>query len=294
MFQYFVISSLLAGCASASLGDGLWRTFVHQTKLPLTSEDAENQGWVPVSSCDSDLGILYAQDKSGPSEKHPLGLRFTSGGQVAGVQTTVFGSNKQGNAAPQHLVDLGYWRATNATETWSIDVSFRDSALMCDGSTSADLTGDRVVINQDTLKQSIPLSAKQAQSEKWTAGSCMASMGWHHFYDVSSAPEISYELDQLLPVVPMYNPPDETGKLNAFFFASPVSQPGSSLKYAMHGAADWEVPALPSSLMCQNFCDDDNCKFDSSYATMHIYLSSEWEDLKCPSGSGPVGRSCDL
>ena len=119
-------------------------------------------------------------------------------------------------------------------------------------------------------------------------------MGWHHFYDLSSSPDVSYAEDQLLPVVPMYNPPDASGVLNAFFFASPVPQPGSSLWYLLTGAADWESPALPSSLMCENFCDDDACHWDVTWATMHIYLSSEWEELTCPGGSGPVGRSCTM
>ena len=33
------------------------------------------------------------------------------------------------------------------------------------------------------------------------------SMGQHHFYDLSKAPAQSYQYDQLLPLVPMYNPP---------------------------------------------------------------------------------------
>lgn len=85
-----------------------------------------------------------------------------------------------------------------------------------------------------------------------------------------------------------------TGVLNAFFFASPVAQPGSSLWYLLSGAADWESPALPSSLMCENWCDDENCHWEESWATMHIYLSSAWEELTCPGGSGPVGRSCTM
>jgi hypothetical protein len=60
------------------------RTFGHQTALPLTSQEAVAAKWVAVSNCENNLGILYAQDKSGPSDKHPLGLRFTASGKIAG------------------------------------------------------------------------------------------------------------------------------------------------------------------------------------------------------------------
>ena len=166
---------------------------------------------------------------------------------------------------------------------------------MCDP--HADLKsplGDRVVINQDTIKRSIPLTAKEAEEEKWTVGSCMDSMGLHHFYDLQTAPEMSYKEENLMPLVAMYNPPDETGVLNAFFFATPVAQPGSSYKYLLNGNADWESPALNENNMCQNWCDD-NCHWETpSWATMHIYLDSAWSDLKCPGGKGFLGRTCPM
>jgi len=290
-----LLLSLATLTNAADLGDGLWRTFGHQTELPITSAKAIADKWVAVSGCEKDLGILYAKAKSGPTEKHPLGLRFTASGQLAGVQATVFGSNSFGDAAQQNLIDSGFWKPTaNATKTWHMDVSFRAPESMCSTSAPTDeLVGDRVVINQDTLKRSIPLTSKQAVAESWTVGSCMASMGWHHFYDLKTAPKQSFQEDQILPIVPMYNP-DETGVLNAFFFTSPVSQPGSGAQYLLNGAADWESPALVEKAMCLNWCDE-SCSFTtSSWATMHIYLSSQWKTLTCPNGSGPIGRSCDL
>lgn len=298
VFSAVAVTAVTATDAATptGLGDGLWRTFGHQTALPLTTKEALDERWVAVSGCEPDLGILYAQDKSGPSEKHPLGLRFTSSGKIAGVQATVFGSNRFGDAAQLNLIEKGYWKQTaNATKTWHMDISFRSSEEMCSQtSKSEDLLGDRVVINQDTIKQEIPLTVKDAVSQNWTPGSCMASMGWHHFYDLKTAPKQSFKEDQILPIVPMYNPPDSTGVLNAFFFTSPVSQPGSGTRYLLNGAADWESPALVEKAMCLNWCDE-SCKFDtSSWATMHIYLSSAWQTLTCPHGSGPVGRSCEL
>ncbi len=175
MLSLSAVSLATLGVASAaSLGDGLWRTFGHQTALPITAADAQKDGWVNITSCDPDLGILYAQAASGVSEKHPLGLYFTAMGQVAGVQATIYGDNRKvGPAAPDNLVEKGYWKK-DGEETWHMDVSFRAPDEMCSTSSSSNINGDRVVINQNTLKQSIPLTAGEAQAKKWTQGSCMS------------------------------------------------------------------------------------------------------------------------
>ena len=172
------------------------RTFGHQTELPVTSAKAIAEKWVAVSKCDNNLGVLYTKDASGPTEKHPLALRYTASGQLAGwnsfnfirfdlksflihslgVQATVFGSNSFGDAAQKNLIDRGFWKPTaNATKAWHMDVSFRAPETMCSSSTTLDeLVGDRVVINQDTIKRSIPLTVKDAVAQSWTSGSCMA------------------------------------------------------------------------------------------------------------------------
>lgn len=174
MFAIAVYSLGLGVAVSTSLGDGLWRTFGHQTGLPLTATEARNDGWLNVTGCDPNLGILYAQSADGVSEKHPLGLYFTAAGQVAGVQTTIYGSNKKvGDAAPANLVNMGYWKK-DENDAWHIDISFRSPDEMCSSSPSSNLNGDRVVINQDTIKHSIPLTAGEAQAADWTQGSCMS------------------------------------------------------------------------------------------------------------------------
>ena len=152
------------------------RTFGHQTELPITTSEAVAQKWIAVTSCEPNLGILYTKDKTGPTEKHPLGLRFTASGKIAGVRATVYGDNKFGDAAQQNLINLGYWKKSgNATKTWHMEVSFRAPEVMCSTTARSDeLMGDRVVINQDTIKRSIPLTVKEAVEQKWTAGSCMA------------------------------------------------------------------------------------------------------------------------
>lgn len=98
----------------------------------------------------------------------------------------------------------------------------------------------------------------------WTHLSNRGRVYANVFVCVQAAPEQSYESDQLLPVVihrinimhpavfcvclsilllihcsyrqvPMYYPPDSTGTLNAFFFTTPVPQPGSANWYLLTG-----------------------------------------------------------
>ena len=54
-------------------------------------------------------------------------------------------------------------------------------------------------------------------------GSCFNGMGWHYFKDLAAPPEkMSWQADNLMPVVPMYDP--VKGRINAIFFSSAIVQ----------------------------------------------------------------------
>lgn len=57
---------------------------------------------------------------------------------------------------------------------------------------------------------------------------------------------------------------------------------------------DWEAPALNPESMCMNWCDDSCTWKTDAWSTMHIFLSSSWEALKCPGGTGLFNRSCPV
>ena len=82
------------------------------------------------------------------------------------------------------------------------------------------------------------------------------------------------------------------GELGAFFFTTPVAQPGSSLWNMLSAKADWESPALSPSNMCKNWCDDE-CTWETSWSTMHIFLKADFKDVTCPGAKDPIlGMSC--
>lgn len=277
---------------SVELGDGLWRTFNlallgEAPALPITVATAKNQGWELMdNTCDPNLGYRYAYKDNAPGKSTPLTIYYTAAGQVAGLGVDVFGEG----SAPDKLVNMGYWISVGKNQ-WTISVSFRDTEYMCSNKTANQAIGDRIIINQGSINQSIPLTASDAYCNDWTFGSCMKTMGQHWFYDVSDAPTLSWQSENLLPVVAMYYPPTINGTINAIFFATPVAQPGSD--YLLYKPGDWETPSLTPSQMCENFCNED-CEWPGvhKWSTMHIYLNSQWSYISCEGGSGFLSILC--
>lgn len=60
--------------------------------------------------------------------------------------------------------------------------------------------GDRLILNADTIAMILPVTEKTATTQKWTKGSCIQGMGTHWAYDVSTAPKMSWQDSNLLPV----------------------------------------------------------------------------------------------
>ena len=168
------------------------------------------------TECDPKLGILWVA-KGGESPKEPMGLYFNKAGQVAGLRIKIYGEK----AAQGRAVSQGYW-IPDGKNTWYMSISFRPAEEMCTTSVSKHAIGDRIVINQDTIAKSIPMTLAQAQEVGFMPGSCMKSMGQHWFYDLQDAPGNSWISGNLLPVTPMYHP--QTNNLNAFFWSSPLPQ----------------------------------------------------------------------
>jgi len=281
--KMFALSTLaLASATGGDIGDSVWRTFDHERAVPMDTTAAAKEGWSQMSkSCNPSLGVLYAQEAKGPSEDHPLAAYYTSAGQLAGLQVTIFGSNRDmGDAAPENLVNLGFWKPSNSTEeAWTIDMSFRDPSEMCSGAKSSLVLGDRAVINQDTIKFALPLTKDDAHASQFDAGSCIAGMGQHFMYDVKTAPDTSFVEGNLMPVVPMYHP--DTDKLQGFFFTTPVKQSGSR---SVTASNDWDFPAVTGKLMCYNWCDAECAWETSSWSTMHVFVSSSYASVVCPGG----------
>eukprot|EP00658_Telonema_sp_P-2_P005691 TRINITY_DN1214_c0_g1_i1.p1 TRINITY_DN1214_c0_g1~~TRINITY_DN1214_c0_g1_i1.p1 ORF type:complete len:386 (+),score=101.56 TRINITY_DN1214_c0_g1_i1:151-1308(+) len=250
-----------------------------------------------TNECYPGLGYLWSSTNTDISQTTPLGLWYTAGGQIAGLRIEVWGA---GAAAGRQVSD-GYY-VSDGDDRWHMSVSFRASDVMCSGETDSEVVGDRLVINQDTIAKSIPMTSDAAAAAGFMPGSCMKSMGQHWMYDLEDAPSNSWVSGNLLPVVPMYHAPGapEAGKINAFFFASPVCQgpnnEGADTAYSWDNVPSLLGCGLSPSSMCENFCATD-CSTSllpgttnpwassgtTHWATMHIFFNADpKEQPTCP------------
>jgi len=142
--------------------------------------------------------------------------RFTSAGQFAGFRVSIYGSSDTssvGNAAQPQLLKAGFWKVTEgAHKTWHMSVSTRVPSQMCSGELQPELLGTQLVMNQDTIAISVPLSAREAQARGYAPGACIVGMGQHWEYDITLGNgSVSWVAGNLQPVVPMYYPPTIDG-----------------------------------------------------------------------------------
>jgi len=239
--------------SSTDLGDRLLRTFILFKQQPLTASDATSQGFVKFTSSCTRFGYGYASSSSGPSKSNSAFLYFTSGGQLAGFGSRMWGS------APAALVSQGYWMDTGLGDgSYDIVVQTRDPSMICSGATDNNKLGDRLVINGH---MTIPTTKPAAQSVGWVEGNCIPKMGIHHAYDLNQPSSQTWNASSLVPILPMYSP--QSGHVTAVLIASPDAQ-------RIEPFGDWEGPFI-NSLFCKNWCANTGCTFPgvTLWTTMH-------------------------
>jgi len=258
-----ILSSAVFAQQFTGIGSNLFRTFEVFNPVPMNITEAENSGWtVPENiSCNNDLGIPMTLG-SGPTKSNPLTAFYTAGGQIAGIGMTHFGT-------PVSTLTQFWNNETAILEgTAFMSATFRAPGNICtSGYTYQEELGTQVVINQGGVNFAIPLTENDATNAKFTKGSCIGKMGTHWSYDLQTAPEMSWEEENLMPVVPMYS----NGDISAFFFTTPVVQLPEPL-------GDWEGPFIPS-LFCLNWCTS-NCTWDATFiSTLHFIIDNPSDNV---------------
>ena len=299
-----------------SLGDSMMRGFSGRAYQPITASEAESQGWtVKEGGCQPSLGVEYLPPGGLNRFTSGLSAFYTPAGQMAGLKIQIFDYGgislaeksfvTQGYYIPVQESTMGEWMPSNPfmdrqpIDMYEMAVSFRSPEDVCSEEVLNDHIGDRIVINQHTIAESIPMTAGEADATgQFEPGSCMNQMGQHYFKDlVTEGTEQSFLTGNLMPITPMYYPPDDpAGKLNAFLF----SWPGCQRK----NVGGWDNPpvfcALPGYLMCQNFCNErcstkpwDDWSFTepevSRYATFHIWFQTDDNKDSVQCGGNPTG-----
>jgi len=258
---FCVLVCLVSEGKSQGLGENLLRTALLYSPVPLNTTDAENNGWSSYANCDSNIGIAYAMDGY-PSKGYPITVFYTAAGQIAGIGLSHYGNPEPG---------LDNWWIAQQDGTFLITVSFRDTSNMCSGDTYPDVIGDRLVVNQASgqIAYSMPLTDSAATQQKFTQGGCIGGMGTHWSLDLETAPEMSFNASNLMPVVAMYN----GGVLSAFFITTANVQYGEPF-------GPWEGPLI-SSLMCYNWCT--TCNWNVNFWSVLHFFVADPHTITCAS-----------
>ena len=276
--------TLLASLTSAlSLGTLLERDFGVYDTMPITTTAATAAGWGPLNGlCEPGMGVAWTQNNgSYPSQHKPLWLYFTPGGQASGVATLFLNHIEH---EKKNLISQGFivQYPGMAAGSYYVSVGFRSTSDACSSSQQSKPLGDRLVVHPAGIAHHLPLTASDAASRGWVAGSCFAGMGTHWFRDLSSPGSMTWDASQLLPVVTMYDEEsaNPTNQINAIFFASTVVQQ----ELIPPHENQWEPIALPDFLMCKNFCNS-SCTFHgtSFYSTLHVYFNDR-APVTCKNG----------
>mmetsp|Transcript_1087 Transcript_1087/g.1859 ORF Transcript_1087/g.1859 Transcript_1087/m.1859 type:complete len:279 (+) Transcript_1087:21-857(+) len=270
LFVIALIFVLVNSVAGFSLGDQLHRTYTVYDALPFTVSQAKSMGWRASSNSSCVPGVGVEWNYSGTrSFDHPLTLGFTPAGQIASMGIWINGD------VPAKLKKMGWWQMREMSPGKTVPyllVTFRPTAHTCSSTTLSETLGDRLVVNGGA--HSIPLTDQAAIKAKYTNGSCFETMGRHAFLDVETGPHMSWQAENVSPIVPMYH----NGEVAAIFFTVPEIEQGIT------SAHWWEPIPLPNYLQCKNMCDPA-CTFSgtSFWSTMHIFFR-DYKKIGCPGG----------
>jgi hypothetical protein len=257
-------------------GDKMERVYGKYAGLPMGEDALIAANWTKmVGDCNEKLGYAYTLDASGPTEKEPLIVYVTKGGQPAGVGTIV-------RPGPDGTKGLGAQQANYASPalpSWIklsnaqlIEVAFRSGAIICDGNMDSSKVGTELTLNpRGGTQQNIPITQDQVEKDGWRQGSCYSGMGFHYFYDMKNSAngKFVFHHETVGPLVPMYH----EGEINAIFFMAQQDQ-GTQVE----GGNRWDPAALNATAMCKNGCAPETCSKNFSppsggfWNMMHIYF----------------------
>mmetsp|Transcript_13229 Transcript_13229/g.39980 ORF Transcript_13229/g.39980 Transcript_13229/m.39980 type:complete len:291 (+) Transcript_13229:159-1031(+) len=246
------------------IGDRLIRTFGPFYKQPLVKSDAEHQGWHQFGGADvcdeNNYGFCYSKSKNGPTPAQPMVLCYTEASQISAYGVYAFGE------PPAALVPK-FWEPVSPG-VYRTMMSLRNQSRTCSYQRDSAILGTRLSINQNF---EIPLTQDAAEDAGWLMGNCIPKMGIHYSYNLSPAGTHSFELDTMVPAMPMYNPAN--GRVAAVLYLWPAAQNNGI-------TGPWEGP-FSNGLFCANWCKDSGCSFgDATISSMH-WLYGDYAHVSC-------------
>lgn len=117
------------------------------------------------------------------SESYPIGLYYTSGGQITGIKYSalvIFQVSQLNITEILLLKSTGLLKVMELLESLSLSehllvlmIIILTSSAVCSGTTYPEIIGNQLVLDQGFENVSIPIFVTAAQKAQWTKGSCI-------------------------------------------------------------------------------------------------------------------------
>jgi len=247
---------------------------------PTTTKEARPNGWKPLQKeCVPNLGYPWAFNGK-ITDGAPVTLYYSKETKKHDGVLTGMAVHYYDNVAPDTMIGSEFVKGDDYD---TLQVAFHDKKSDVCGVGSLNEPSIALLLADGKGRKSIPMTEDAAKSGDWVKGSCIGGMGVHYWTDVQHGSNLSFEVDNLFPIAPMYNEND--GSLNGiFFFAAKMMQKWDIEKCGYDMIASpaspeftecltetnmWDgfplgqlekpdpkkYPGYPV-LMCNNFCDD--------------------------------------
>jgi len=246
--------------------------------FPTTTAEASTKGWVKTDeACNPLLGEAWLLGGE-LSINSPATMYFTP--QVGGVPGFVSGIEVDYYGFMQENLIGTYFseEKTSSDGTYhSLAVALRSDDICDTENPATPGNAEYIAISPGMANQILPThqDSPKLQSD-YKEGSCLQQMGYHWFQDVVGGTELTYEADNLVPVVPMYDSVD--GTLNGIFFLAINYK--QTIGTGKNDGNFWDISKGLSqandflggtSPFCANLCG--GCQFtgteDGLFTTMH-------------------------
>jgi len=280
---------------------------------PTTTSEAVASGWAKIDkNCVAHLGYPWAFNGT-VTKGAPVTLYFSKDfvdgedGRLTGIAVHYFDG-----VAPAKMIERSIF--SKGTEYDTIQVAFRDKDTELCGEASLSHNNNEDVIIDVILadgkgRKALPTKEDVAEaSGEWAQGSCVKDMGTHWEHDIVGGSNLTFEAENLFPIVPMYDA--KNGTLNAIFFQAPAPMQNWDIDYCglpfppftpelqecltktnmWDGGPGLRQETVTPLYMCSNFCSD-NCDLTgaagspATFTTMHWWFVDSVSD--CTTGKGP-------
>ena len=271
--------------------------------FPTTTAEASDQGWTKTDeACNPLLGEAWLLGGE-LSINSPATMYFTPevggvAGVVSGIEVDYYGSMQE-NLIGTYFSE----EKTSSDGTYhSLAVALRSDDLCDTVNPATPGNAEYVAISPGLANQLVPTheDSPELQSD-YKEGACLMTMGYHWFQDVVGGAELTYEADNIVPVVPMYDSVD--GTLNGIFFlATNAKQTIGSGKYDGNfwdrspGLSQANNKLDGTNPFCTNLCG--GCQFTGSeggmFTTMHWFFKTTFSTPDNPDfeACGGARTSC--